>query len=95
MFALKACFKCITYVMLNLRDVSPFQNISEAHSHRGQMLFIPGWPRSLFLNILARWPEPGKQELPGESRDTRYELCLVLSTNNREGQHGGTDGEPG
>lgn len=42
MFPLKSCFKCITYVMLNLRDVSLFQNISEAHSHRGQMLFIPG-----------------------------------------------------
>lgn len=43
MHALKSCFKCITYVMLNLRDVSLFQNISEAHSHRRQMLFFfPG-----------------------------------------------------
>ena len=47
MYALKSYFKCITYVMLNLRDVSLFQNISEAHSHRRQMLlffffFFPG-----------------------------------------------------
>ena len=43
MHALKSCFKCITYVMLNLRDVSLFQNISEAHSHRRQMLFFFSW----------------------------------------------------
>ena len=27
--------------MVNLRDVSLFQNISEAHSHGGQLLFLP------------------------------------------------------
>lgn len=62
MYALKSYFKCITYVMLNLRDVSLFQNISEAHSHRRQMLLFfffsfLGWPGSLFLNIFAQWPE--------------------------------------
>lgn len=40
-YAWKPYFKCITYVMVNLRDVSLFQNISEAHSHGGQLLFLP------------------------------------------------------
>lgn len=53
-----------------------------------------GWPRSFFLNVLARRPKAGKQELPEESRRVKWALCLVLPTNHPGGRHGwGREGQ--